>query len=158
MSFLKRYWPVIVAGLLLLGAGGVAVHQMTRGIRNNNPGNIRRGQRWQGLAPQQTDPDFDQFVSPYWGIRALAKTLKTYQAKHGLNTVAGIIERWAPPSENITSSYINSVSKHLGVAPDAAIDLNNTNTLALITNAIIKHENGVNPYSAEEVLSAIRGA
>lgn len=158
MSFIKRYWPVIIAGLLLLGAGGVAVHQMTRGIRNNNPGNIRRGQKWQGLAPQQTDAAFDQFISPYWGIRALAKTLKTYQVKHGLNTIAGVIERWAPPNENITSAYVDSVAKHVGIAPNAVIDLNNINTLALIANAIIKHENGINPYSAEEVLSAVKGA
>lgn len=158
MTFIKQYWPVLIAGLLLLGVGGVAVHQMTRGIRNNNPGNIRRGQRWQGLAPQQTDADFDQFVSPYWGIRALAKTLKTYQVKHKLNTIAGIITRWAPPSENITLSYVDSVAKRLGVAPNAPVDLNNTNTLAALTNAIIKHENGVNPYTAEEVLSAVKGA
>lgn len=32
--------------------------KIARGERNNNPGNIRHGAKWQGLASTQTDKDF----------------------------------------------------------------------------------------------------
>ena len=57
---------------------------LPRGLRNNNPGNIRRSKdNWQGLAPEQTDPDFFQFTAPEWGYRALIKTLQTYRKPLG---------------------------------------------------------------------------
>ncbi|MFI3272941.1 MAG: structural protein, partial [Pseudomonadota bacterium] len=57
---------------------------MPRGIRNHNPGNIRHGDDWQGLRDTQTDKNFCQFVSPEFGIRALARVLMNYEKKHGL--------------------------------------------------------------------------
>jgi len=71
---------------------------LPRGIRNNNPGNIEWGERWQGLDELRPDrdPRFAQFISPEDGIRALAKTLQTYQKKHGISTIEGIISRLAP--------------------------------------------------------------
>ena len=72
---------------------------MPRGIRNHNPGNLRKSNDpWQGLAPDQTDPDFLQFESSKWGIRALARTLIAYQDKIGLRSIKSIIYRWAPPN------------------------------------------------------------
>lgn len=70
-----------------------------RGIRNNNPGNLRWGDPWQGLVPeaQRTDKDFCQFVAPAWGIRALAITLISYQDKHDLHTVPTGSMGWAMP-------------------------------------------------------------
>jgi len=92
-------------------------NQQTRGVRNHNPGNIRRSSDpWQGLAAEQTDPAFFQFISAAYGIRALVKTLITYQDKHGLQTVAEIISRWAPSSENNTGSYISAVRTSLRTA------------------------------------------
>ena len=71
----------------------------TRGIRNHNPGNLRRSaDPWQGLAPEQTDKDFFQFTSAKWGIRALARTLIAYQDKVGLKNIKQMIGRWAPPN------------------------------------------------------------
>src|SRR5574344_1223737 len=84
----------------------------TRGIRNNNPANIRRGCKWQGLAKTQTDREFCQFVTMTWGVRALLVTLRTYVVKHHLRTVREIITRWAPPSDgNNTEAYIKFVEK-----------------------------------------------
>lgn len=84
----------------------------TRGVRNNNPANIRRGCNWKGLAKQQKDKEFCQFVSMSWGIRALLITLRTYVKKHHLHTVREIITRWAPPSDgNNTEAYIKFVEK-----------------------------------------------
>ena len=82
----------------------------TRGIRNNNPANIRRGCKWKGLTEKQTDKEFCQFVSMTWGVRALLITLRTYVVKYHLHTVREIITRWAPPSDgNNTEKYIKFV-------------------------------------------------
>lgn len=82
----------------------------TRGIRNNNPANIRRGCKWNGLAAKQTDKEFCQFVTMTWGVRALLVTLRTYVVKHKLHTVREIITRWAPPQDgNNTEKYIEFV-------------------------------------------------
>ena len=84
----------------------------TRGIRNNNPANIRRGCAWKGLTEKQTDKEFCQFISMTWGVRALLVTLRTYVIKHHLHTVRAIITRWAPPSDgNNTEKYIEFVEK-----------------------------------------------
>lgn len=70
----------------------------SRGIRNNNPGNIRRGEDWKGLVRdgQDTDEAFCRFVAPEYGIRAMVLILRRYRQKHNLNTISEIIRRWAP--------------------------------------------------------------
>lgn len=84
----------------------------TRGIRNNNPANIRLGCKWKGLVDNPTDREFCQFVTMTWGVRALLVTLRTYVVKHHLHTVREIITRWAPPSDgNNTEKYIEFVEK-----------------------------------------------
>ena len=121
-----------------------------RGIRLNNPGNIdRTGDKWQGMAADQSgDSRFVVFVAPHWGIRALAKVLLSYQRKHGLKTVRGIINRWAPPVENDTGAYVDQVAKVCGVEPDDTIDIQNKVVLRAMVTAIIQHENGQQPYGA----------
>lgn len=93
------------------------MNQRPRGIRNNNPGNIRHGANWHGLNPdgRKIDPAFCVFTTSVAGIRALAKVLINYKRIHGLNTVRQIISRYAPPNENQTTAYIQSVAKQLGV-------------------------------------------
>ena len=84
----------------------------TRGIRNNNPANIRRGCNWKGLAEKQTDTEFCQFVTMTWGVRALLVTLHTYVVKHKLHTIRDIIYRWAPPQDgNNTEKYVKFVEE-----------------------------------------------
>ena len=86
----------------------------TRGIRNNNPLNIRHSaSQWQGTRTPQTDPAFVQFETMAYGYRAAWKTLETYwhhfhQHQQPYN-VRNIISRWAPPSENDTQAYIATV-------------------------------------------------
>lgn len=49
-----------------------------RGLRNNNPGNIRLSKdKWQGLRERQEDKEFFQFVSIEWGYRALCARCRT---------------------------------------------------------------------------------
>lgn len=115
---------------------------LPRGIRNNNPGNITKGSTpWEGEV-QGSDPRYASFNTPEGGIRAMGKTLLTYQDKHGLNTVEGIIARWAPATENDTAAYSATVAKALGVKVDAQIDLHDAGTLNKITRAMILVENG----------------
>ena len=88
----------------------------TRGIRNNNPLNIRRSStRWQGAREEQTDKSFVQFKTMAYGYRAAWKVLQTYYERFCMQskpfTVRNIIERWAPPTENDTEAYIKSVLK-----------------------------------------------
>ncbi|MFU5610968.1 structural protein [Pseudomonas aeruginosa] len=118
-----------------------------RGIRNFNPGNIRhaKGTRWQGMSANQNDSAFVQFTGPQWGIRAIARTLITYQDKHALRTIRQIISRWAPPSENNTESYIRQVAARVGVAPDARIDVYDYRIMRTLIEAIVRHENGPGP-------------
>lgn len=120
-----------------------------RGIRNNNPGNIRHGDKWQGLADKQTDAAFCVFKAPEWGIRALVKILRNYQTKHGLKTVESIINRFAPQIENDTSSYILSVCQVLNVKPRDVIDVFEPGIMINLLKAVIRHENGIQPYSDE---------
>ena len=143
-----------IAALLIAGTGG-AIYMQSRGLRNNNPGNIRHGtSQWRGMSTDQSgDPDFVQFDSPEYGIRALARLLRNYQSRYGLYTVRQIINRYAPPSENITGAYVDHVARVVGVDPDARIDINEK--MVPVVNAIIKHENGINPYSADVISTGI---
>ena len=88
----------------------------SRGIRNNNPLNIRRSAtRWQGAREEQKDKSFVQFKSMAYGYRAAWKILQSYYERFSRQgkpfTVRNIISRWAPPNENDTEAYIISVLK-----------------------------------------------
>ena len=91
-----------------------------RGIRNNNPLNIRRsGDKWQGLKVLQEDKAFFQFSEMKWGWRAAFRLLcHTYYNKYRLRSIRDIITRWAPPKENNTEAYIRSVTDRIGIGPD----------------------------------------
>lgn len=128
----------------------------TRGIRNNNPANIRRGGNWIGLAARQTDSAFCQFRSMVWGVRALLVTLRTYVVKHKRRTIPQVIERWAPPQDgNDTKRYIQFVEDAVKEI-DAPIKLSlqaidfrpeyqhPKSLLYLIAKAMCKMESGYN--------------
>ena len=129
-----------------------------RGIRNNNPGNIRHaGTLWQGQSKAQSDKAFITFNTPEMGIRAMARILLNYQIHHKLDTVDGIIHRWAPPKDhNDTPAYVNAVAIGVGVKPNDHIDLKgNPVVLNKLVNAIITHENGSNPYSPTVISAGV---
>lgn len=141
--------------------GPYAKPNAPRGIRNNNPGNIRIStESWLGKIDPiyNTDGSFEQFTFPEFGIRALAVNLKNYQIKHRLYTVRGMITRFAPSNENNTNSYVNIVAKSLGISADTPIDFANPDVSLKLVKAIIKHENGVNPYPDNLIIRAINAA
>lgn len=132
--------------------------QMPLGIRQNNPGNLRpSGDSWQGMTGSKNG--YLVFSTAFYGLRALAKNLATYRSKYGLNTIRGIITRWAPSNENDTQAYIASVSEQTGVGPDVPLMVGQYRPLI---EAIIIHENGYPDtfglnawYNASEIDRAI---
>lgn len=128
-----------------------------RGIRNNNPGNIdRNATKWQGMAADQSgDPRFVVFTEAKYGIRALAKVLLTYQERHGLKTIRGIVNRWAPPVENDTGAYVNAVAEACGVGPDNEVEVDSVDVMLPLARAIIHHENGGHFYSDAQILEGL---
>lgn len=85
-----------------------------RGIRNNNPLNIRIGNSWLGEVQYPTDASFEQFVEMKWGVRAAFVILRRYMKRYNLRTIPEIVSRWAPRNENDTLSYIKRVSELSG--------------------------------------------
>ena len=117
---------------------------MSRGLANRNPGNIRHSaSRYRGEVRPSRDPSFKEFEAIEWGYRAIFVTLDTYRRKYGLNTIRGMISRWAPPNENHTEAYIRTVSDRTGIAPDTALDTHLALTMIPIVAAISEVENGV---------------
>lgn len=128
-----------------------------RGIRNNNPGNIRWGDDWQGLKPNGKwfDSEFCVFTTPEYGIRALVKILRNYQAKYKLRDVRSIINRYAPPCENNTESYIGSICKALGVNNSTYVNVFDPHVMLSLLKGIIYYENGKQPYTDDVLLKGI---
>lgn len=123
-----------------------------RGIRNNNPGNIKKNDvEWEGLSEYQTDNTFFQFKDPIYGIRALTKILITYRNKYDLKNIWSIINRYAPPSENDTEAYKNFVQEKTGLNMLEEIEFTIKDYLPVV-KAIILMENGEQPYDDEIVL------
>lgn len=139
----RRYVFVAIGLVLVLGVG-----MLTRGIRNNNPGNIKHSNSdWLGMRDTQTDKTFVQFVSDEYGFRALAKTLQTYKYRHEIDTVAGIIKRYAPDSDgNPTEAYAKYVADRLGVGVNQTININER--MGALLAAISRYETG-KEYSSD---------
>lgn len=117
---------------------------LSRGLRNNNPGNlVITGDKWQGkiYKPQNTDGRFEQFKEVKYGIRAMLRDVIN-DILRGKDTVRKVISEYAPPFENNTNLYVNTVSQKLGVNPDAKITVIDSKFMMLLARAIITHENG----------------
>lgn len=117
-----------------------------RGLRNNNPLNIRLGaNRWPGEVIGG-DPAFRTFDTMHDGIREGARLLLEYATRFATENkvvcVANVIARWAPDTENDTASYAQDVAKRLCVSLTQPIDLRNPIILRQIVLAIAHHENG----------------
>ena len=91
---------------------------ISRGLKNNNPFNIRRNSnnKWLGRIPfsESTDNDFEQFKTMKYGLRAGIILLRNY-IRSGFNTPSKIVNRFAPSIENNTSNYIKYVCSVVGV-------------------------------------------
>ena len=118
-----------------------------RGIRNNNPLNIRKGNNWKGERPNQTDKAFEEFESMQMGIRAGFVILRNYITGYGgrtrpFNTIEKIVSKWAPITENATGRYIDFVCKDTGLSRFQKIDFKNRAQMVAIVDAMIFVECG----------------
>jgi len=119
---------------------------MTRGIRNNNPGNLVKGSKaYIGEVVPSTDSRFRQFKDMEHGYRAMFVTLANYKLVHGCDTVSKVINRWAPPVENDTTRYIKFVAEKTGIKPNTVFDVYDKPTILGLVKAISWQENGVKP-------------
>lgn len=141
-----------------VSGGGESAADGPRGVRNNNPGNLEASSSNPWVGQTGSDGRFAKFETPEHGIRALGRNLISYQ-RQGIDTVSDIINRWAPPSDNNdTTAYIKAVCAQLGVTADQPIDASNPDTLQALCAAIIKHENGSQPYSADQLSTGVSAA
>lgn len=121
--------------------------KVPRGIRNNNPLNIRRGSNWKGLREVQTDPAFCQFKTMVWGIRAAFRLMHNHITGFGgarprCDTVAKLVSVWAPATENDTKAYIANVCKWADCTPASHIDPHDDVLIINIARAMAKVECG----------------
>lgn len=120
-----------------------------RGIRNNNPGNIEwiatASKRWRGMVGQ--DGRYGVFDTAANGIRAIGGELRASIARG--QTLAQAIAEWAPATENNTNAYQRAVSSETGILLDTRLA---THHVAAVAAAIIKHENGVQPYAWDDIV------
>lgn len=118
-----------------------------RGIRNNNPLNIRIGNTWLGEVNDPTDSEFEQFCSMEYGCRAAFCILRRYIKRYKLNNISQIISRWAPKNENATQAYIDHVCNQMGYTPDSVIEYENRDAMCKLVAAMAVVENGQSiPY------------
>ena len=117
---------------------------VARGIRNNNPLNIRHSKdQWQGRREKQTDKSFVQFKSRVYGYRAAFVLLRNYITK-GKDTIGKIIAKWAPSSDgNNTQSYINYVSSTTGISASHTLRWEDKDDLVEIVRSMAHMESGI---------------
>ena len=73
-------------------------------IARNNIFNIRaNGAKWVGQIG--ANKGFAEFDTQEHAIRAWLVLMRTYRKKYGLTTIRGIINRFAPPTENNTENF-----------------------------------------------------
>lgn len=138
------------------------VKQVPRGIRNNNPLNIKKGSSWKGLDLYLTNREstFCVFKKPRFGFRAAFVLLRKYYNSYKLHDLSGIIRRWAPETENKTIAYINTVAKAVGRYPIEKLpppSYSHIDDWVAIALAMCKVENGIVPdcYTKEAQLGYI---
>lgn len=123
-----------------------------RGVRNNNPGNLRR---WAGAG---SDGGFAVFATPEAGLHAESRQLELY-GQRGIDTLSQIARTWAPAGDNNNvEAYIAALQKTTGFGRDQHLDLNDPFVRSMVARGINLHENGSDPYTAAQYAAAANGA
>lgn len=118
----------------------------TRGIRNNNPGNLIYNSFTRGMgATGADDQGFAIFPTPQAGLNAIAANLRSYGRK-GINTASEIAHRWSTTDQ---AAYTKRLAAALGVDPNKPLNMSDPNVINVLRNGIIMQENGRNPYASE---------
>lgn len=114
---------------------------LPRGIRNNNPLNIKIGNDWQGER-ENTDGVFEEFQTMEYGLRAAFLILRKYINKYGRNTIRKIVQSWSPDGDRIESAYMSCVAKWCCLLLDDEIKFEDKNTMCMIVQGMAYVENG----------------
>lgn len=125
----------------------------TRGLRNNNPFNIKKSKSdWYGKKQVSTDPAFEQFTCMYFGIRAGMKLLCNYVDK-GFDTPRKIIERFAPRCENATSAYLSYIVRNSSGSVFIGADdvISSLPTLCRLASRMVQYENSLSSISLSNI-------
>ena len=128
--------------LMALAGVGSSAPKQPRGLRNNNPLNLEATVNWTGM--QGNDGRFAVFPDMETGVAAADRNLQTYHQKYGINTVEGIVNRWAPPTENNSRAYAQTVAQKIGVDPSAPLDMADPQVRRSVLDAMADVENGRN--------------
>ena len=119
----------------------------TSGMRRNNPGNLR----------PTSGRGFESYGNIVEGLDSMGHLLRVYQHKHGLDTIDGIINRYAPPSDNNpTQAYKDNVARRTGFGKRQRLDLDDDNVLATLMGGMITQEQGRNPFTSAQVSGALQ--
>lgn len=154
----KRNDILLIVGVAALGTAAYLLYKnkhktnntmntnptLPRGYRNNNPLNIRysKSNKWIGEVAKNTDGTFEQFTTMAYGYRAAFQLLRKYINQYNLRTVAEIINRWAPPTENNTAGYISRVIGINGWTAAQEIDPDDKEEMTKLVYAMAIVENG----------------
>lgn len=126
-------------------------NELPRGLRNNNPGNIRRNSDvFQGEINPSRDKEFKQFKNMAYGYRAMYKILSNYYNKYRLNTIRKMISRWAPENENNTAAYVSLVSSYSGIGPDDLISFDREQMIRIVAGMSCV-ENGIEAVMSDVI-------
>jgi len=137
-------FTLLIAGLFMLAPSNV----LTRGLRNNNPLNIRENAGtdfdWEGERLTDDDPAFEEFESDAYGFRAGVRILRSY-ASRGVVTLDQIIATWAPSIENDTQNYLEFVAEGAGWNESSIIDAYDVEDVKKLFFFMAKMETGAEP-------------
>ena len=114
------------------------MQNLPRGLRNNNPLNIRISSlQWRGKIAENTDGAFEQFISLEYGLRAGLVNIRTYIKRDRLDSISVIIPRWAPALDgNDVRAYVRLVSNKSGVPATRRLSYNDRFELCRIVWAM----------------------
>jgi len=133
--------------LLVQPVAAKSSEETTRGLRNNNPGNIiHTPKKWVGEV-DCPDLKFKCFESPLAGLKALIRNLDVYHLKYRLTTIERIISRWSPKNENDTGRLIKDITRSLDSMGYHMYDYSNADHVAALIRGIIISENGTSPFN-----------
>ncbi|EOT3390141.1 lytic transglycosylase domain-containing protein [Escherichia coli] len=130
---------------------------LSRGIRNNNPGNLNFAGQKGATLESGPNARFASFPTMLEGIAALDRQVMLY-LKRGKNTIDQIIDIYAPSSDgNNTSSYKSYLSQYTGLGVKEKIDGSNFELMRKLIQGIINHENGAaaRAVSGDDVMRAL---
>lgn len=129
---------------------------MTRGERNNNPGNVKANAHftWKGQLGVD-DEGFCIFKEPKDGYRAMAVILRNYQHLHNLHTIRELLMRWTATDQE---TYIPAVAGYLGKSPEDVLDLDDQSQVQALCKAITRQEQGGYPWPDLQIEAGVAGA